>query len=173
MDINQEQIVEIITQHLDWFQTIGQEFAKSRFLVCASEYGMNENETDELMRIADGIQIKIEQSGSSISLDITYTDSPYLGIIQEGMEAPVTHGGESITLPSGSQVASNAVTNGVPLPDYAKEGEDVMGEVRTMMESLFRDAVSQAASDASNQISEIVLKPLVAQTLQNTLGGGS
>lgn len=166
MDINQEQVVEIIVQHLDWFQLLGQEFAKSRFLVCASEYGMNENESAELMRIADGIQIKIQANGTSISLGIEYVDSPYIGIIQEGMEAPVTHGGEETTLPDGSKVPSNAVTNGVELPQYAKEGEDVMGEVKEMMESLFREAINTAAGDASGDIAEIVLKPILAQHIQ-------
>lgn len=166
MDINQEQIVEIIVQHLDWFQLLGQEFAKSRFLVCASEYGMNENESAELMRIADGIQIKIQANGTSISLGIEYVDSPYIGIIQEGMEAPVTHGGEETTLPDGSKVPSNAVTNGVELPQYAKEGEDVMGEVKEMMESLFREAINTAAGDASGDIAETVLKPILAQHIQ-------
>ena len=165
-------IASIIQPKLVGWQTTGQNFAKQRFLVNADEFGANAQEREELMNIADGIACTISSDGGSVALQIEYGHSPYLDIIQNGMPAPVTHGGGEITLPSGETELSRAATSGVELPWYSKAGEDVMGEVSTMLQSLFRDAVQDAIGESRSEIVEAA-KTVLIPNLQMALGGGS
>ena len=175
MDIDNARIAEILLPHLDWFKLLAQEFAKSRFLVNASEYGMNDKESEELMKIADGINISLSSGGSSLQLEITYGESPYLNIIENGMSAPLAGGDNGVvTNPDGSQEPSEVPEPlwGNPIDSYAKEGEDVMGEVKEMLTSLFRDAVVQAAGEARPEIIETI-RPELVRHVQQSIGGAA
>ena len=162
MDIN---IAPIIAENLADWNITAQNFAKTRFLVNAEEFGSNADERAELMSISESITCSIINEGNTVSLQIDYGTSPYLDIIQGGMPAPETHGGGSIELPSGDQAPSNAVTSGVPLPWYSKAGEDVMGEVATMLHDLFKQAVQAAVSNSKDAIAEQVKTYLVPHEL--------
>ena len=165
-------IASIIQPKLAGWQITGQNFAKTRFLVNADEFGANDAEREELMNIADGITCSVQSDGKSVSLHIEYGQSPYLDIVQNGMPAPVTHGGGEITLPSGETEPSNAATSGVELPWYSKTGEDVMGEVATMLQQLFRDAVMDAVRESRSEIADAAKTYLIPH-LQLALGGVS
>lgn len=163
-------LADILAAKVESFQTTAVNFAKSRFLVCASEYGMNDKESEELMTIAESIRCTIQNEGDAFSLNIEYGDSPYLNIIEHGMEAPLTGGDGGIAHnPDGSTYRSNVPVQfqGNPIESFAKQGEDVMGEVRMMLTDLFRNAILEAVSESKQEIADTY-----RSEIQNRLGGG-
>lgn len=154
MDID---IVSIVLPKVQSWQSTAINFASTRFLVAASEFGMNDKESAELLKIAEGIQCEIFANGSSIGLNITYGHSPYLDIIQNGMPAPLSGGDGGIAHnPDNSTYTSAVPANlqGQVLEGFAKEGEDVMGEVAMMLRDLFRDEVQSAVGESKTEIAE-------------------
>lgn len=172
MDTNID-IVSILMPRVQDFRMSAVNFAKSRFLVAASEFSSNEEETAELMSIADSITIDIFAEGSSVGMNIEYGHSPYLGIIQEGMETPLSGGsGGMVTLPDGSTRLSLVPEQlqGQELPEYSKAGQDVMGEVATMMKDLFRQAVEDSVQDSKPEIAEAFKTYLVPHIMGTRAG---
>lgn len=159
-------IVSIIMPKISGWQMTAINFAKSRFLVAASEYGMNDKESAELMNIADGITIEIFQEGNSVGMNINYGQSPYLDIIQNGMPAPLTGGdGGTAHNPDGSTYQSNVpvILQGQPIESFAKQGEDVMGEIGTMISDLFRQEIIACVDESHAELGEALKIYLVPQ----------
>ena len=162
-------IIDVIKDSVQDFTILAQNFAKSRFLVLTTEFGQNQEELDALNHLADRIRCNINKTDSGVSLSIEYDDDyEYLNVIQEGMDAPLTGGNNGIvTNPDGSTEQSKVPQTlwGTPLEQYAKEGEDVIGEIRTMLTDLFKDRVQEAVSESKQKITDIV-KPYITNELQ-------
>jgi len=172
MDID---IMSIILPYVESYKTTLIEFAKSRFLVAAQEFGMNEKETAELSAIADSINVEIVSGGSSIDFNITFGTSPYLDIIQNGMPAPLSGGNGGIaTNPDGTSYVSDVPIpfQGEPIESFSKTGQDVIGEIGTMAVNIGRDIVSDAANAANTEIAQAVVVYMQPHLL-NLAGGGS
>lgn len=150
---------------------MAENFARSRFLLAAMEYGQNEDESSAQEKIASGIKCRIEQTESGLSLDIDYDDNDtgnYLNIIQNGMPAPVTGGaGGFVHNPDGSTETSKVPPElwGNVIPQFAKSGSDVLGEVRNMLSQLFADEVRAIVSDSKSEIAAIA-KSYILQEMQ-------
>lgn len=138
-------IADILASEVESWKDTARNFASSRFLVAASEYGMNKDESEELMKIAEGIDISIIPTEDSFRLDIHYRYSPYLDIIQESMDASLTN---------------------------RKDKIDVMGEVAEMIQPLFENAIEQAVSDNKTKSTK-TLKIVLIPEFQMLIGGDS
>lgn len=131
-------IIALIASKAQDYQSMAENFAKSRFLLASIEYGQNEDETRALEKIASGIKCKISQTESGITMDIDFDGNDagnYLEIIESGMPAPVTGGaGGFVHNPDGSTETSKVPPElwGNPIPEFAKSGSDVLGEVKNM-----------------------------------------
>ena len=171
-DVNK--VISLIANKAQGYQTMAQNFAKSRFLLAAIEYGQNEDETEALEKIADGIKCIITPTSAGVTLDVDFDDSDqgnYLEIIQHGMPAPVTGGaGGFVHNPDGSVETSEVPPSlwGNPIPEFAKTGSDVMEEVKTMLKQLFTDEVNNIVRDSREEIATIA-KTYVEQELQAAL----
>ena len=169
MDID---IVSIVMPKISGWQTTAINFAKSRFLVAASEFGMNDKESAELMNIADTISIEIFSEGKSVGININYGHSKYLDVIQNGMPAPLTGGDGGVAHnPDGSTYNSQVNPNfwGQPIESFAKQGEDVMGEISTMIKDLFRNELTMCVDESKSEITDAVKTYLIPNYLH--LGG--
>lgn len=143
-------IVNILAPEAEVWRDTARNFASSRFLVAASKYGMNKDESEELMRIAEGIEISITPTEDSYRLDIHYGYSPYLEAIQNRMDA--------------SLIGDNS--------KHTKTGEDVMGEIAEMIQPLFKDAITRIVTD--NKMKNVkTYKTVLIPELQMDIGGGS
>lgn len=158
MNIN-DQVIELIANDVQEFTEFARNFAKSRFAVLTTEFGSNQEELDAINHLADTIKVKINKTDSGVSLSVYYDDDyEYLDVIQNGMEAPLSGGNNGIvTNPDGSKTNSNVPRNlwGQPLDEYAKEGEDVIGEIRMMLTDIFKERVQEAVTECKPQIANI------------------
>lgn len=165
-------VVSIILPELDTYTSFAQNFAKSRFLINASEYNTNEKEAEELNKISEGIRCELTSDGSSVSLSILYDDNnEYLHIIQKGMEAPLTGGDNGIaTNPDGTQYHSKVPKQlwGNEIESYAKPAEDVKGEVKMMLHDLFMQRVQEVISENKVEIAKQI-KPYIEKEIQSIL----
>ncbi len=170
------EIMNILLPRVQEFKDTAINFAKSRFVVAADEFGSNSEERAELDSIAESISVEIfSDGGNSVGMNIKYGHSPYLDIIQNGMPAPLSGGdGGMVTEPDGSQRPSLVPEQlqGQTLPEYSKTGKDVMGEVATMMQDLFKAAVQEAVSNSKQDIGNYISKTYLIPQLQSAMGGG-
>ena len=104
-------------------------------------------------------------------MDVDYDDNDtgnYLNIIQNGMPAPVTGGaGGFVHNPDGSTETSKVPPElwGNVIPQFAKSGSDVLGEVRNMLSQLFADEVKTIVSNSKSEIAAIA-KSYILQEMQ-------
>lgn len=166
-------VLPIISEKLDGFEDFAKRFAESRFLVATSEYGSNAEETAALEQIAENIVCNLSTVGNGFSLnvDIGSNNHPYLNIIQEGMDAPLTGGDNGyVTLPDGSTRLSNVPEQlwGNPLPEYAKVGMDVVEEIRTMLTDLLVDQINDAVAASKEQIAQAA-RTHISQAINNVI----
>lgn len=162
-------IIELISSEAHKYQQMAENFAKSRFLLASIEYGQNEDEAQALEKIADGIKCTISSVSTGLTLDIDFDNNDaghYLDVIQGGMGAPVTGGeGGFVHNPDGSTETSKVPPElwGNPIPEFAKQGSDVLGEVRMMLQQLFADEVRNIVQEQKPQIATLVKNYLVAE----------
>ena len=162
-------IVRLITEKACEYQTMAQNFARSRFLLAAIEYGQNEEETKALEKIAGGIRCAIAPSATGVSLDIDFDDKDqgnYLEIIEHGMPAPITGGeGGFVHNPDGSIETSNVPPElwGEPIPEYAKAGSSTLEEVKAMLSQLFADEVQRITKESKQEIAGIAKEYLISE----------
>lgn len=153
-----DRIIDIISNQVQDFTEFAQNFAKSRFAVLTTEFGENQEELDAIDYLVSKIKCNIQRTDSGVSLFIGYDeDYEYMNVIQEGMEAPLTGGNNGIvTNPDGSTTYSNVPPQlwGTPIEQYAKEGEDVIGEIKMMLTDLFKERVQEAVSECKSQIAK-------------------
>ena len=166
-----EQIIKIITDHIQDFTEFAQSFAKSRFAVLTTEFGSNQKELDALDYLASKIKCSIKETGSGVSLSVDYDeDYEYFDVIQQGMEAPLTGGNNGVvTNPDGSTTHSNVPEQlwGTPIEEYAKEGEDVIGEIKMMLTDLFKERVQEAVSECRSQIADVAKAYIIKEVNQH------
>lgn len=167
-------IIQMIAAKAQEYQTLAESFAKSRLLLASVEYGQNEEESSALEKIANGIKCKVVATETGVGLDIDFDDNDpgnYLEIIQHGMPAPVTGGaGGFVHNPDGSIETSKVPPTmwGELIPEFAKTGTDVLGEVREMLSQLFADEVRNIVQGSHQEIAEIA-KAYVIQEINAAL----
>lgn len=165
------QVAALIANKAKDLVPLMEEFAKSRFLVAASEYGENEDELEALQKISDAIKCTVADTGSGVSLSIDYDDADhgnYLDIIQNGMGAPLTGGTNGVVRePDGGTRLSKVPEQlwGNPVEEYAKEGFDVIGEMKEMLQKLFADNIRDLVSQSKSEIAGLA-KPVIVQELR-------
>ena len=167
---NTSAVISLIASKAQGYRSMAEGFARSRFQLASIEYGQNEDEMLALEKIAAGIKCNIEQTATGVSLNIDFDDKDqgnYLEIIEHGMPAPVTGGaGGFVHNPDGSTETSKVPPElwGKPIPEFAKTGSDVLGEVKTMLSDLFfeevRHVVAASNYEIAAQAKDYVLKEL-------------
>lgn len=166
-EINGSAIASIIADDVLSFEPMATNFAKSRFMVLASEFGSNEKEAAEVQKIADAVQCVIKQDGDGFSLDIDFPDnSNYLEIIQNGEPKPVAGGSGGVAHnPDGSPYRSAVPRQfwGNVLDSLAKVGINIIGEIKTMLTGLFRDHVQSVVSSHKSDIAALFKIPMLKQ----------
>lgn len=140
------------------FKMIGEAFAKTRFMVAASEYGDNPDEQHALAQISDAFRCDVVETAEGVRL-VFDTDNGdpgnYLNIIEEGMPPPLSGGNNGIvTLPDGSTRPSRVPEqlHGQPIEEYAEPASDVINELETMLGDLFADHVHNVIGESRNEI---------------------
>lgn len=148
---------------------MAESFAKSRFLLASIEYGQNDEESEALQKIADGIKCTISGTPDGLSLSVNYSDNDqgnYLEIVEGGMPAPYAGGdGGIVHNPDGTFEKSNVNPNfwGTRLDSLAKPGSETLAEVNRMLTDLFRDEVQSIVSDSKQEIAAMAKEYIVQE----------
>ena len=174
----QEDFLNIIKGKISGLEQFAEQIGKSRFAVYRTEtYAGNEKEEAEFDAIMNAFKCKIQQNGNSFSL-FFYMDEHnpggYLEIIDAGMEAPLAGGKGGIsTNPDGStyDTPTPRYRWDEPVPEYAKPGSGVIGEVYTIVRDLFQTEFRQAVADSKQEIMALV-KDYVAERIHAAAAGG-
>lgn len=167
-------IISLIAAKAMGYKDMAESFAKSRFLLAATEYGENDEEMEALQKIADGIRCNIFATPSGVSLSVDYDDNDqgnYLEIIEQGMPAPYAGGdGGIVHNPDGTFKVSEVNPNfwGTRLDMLSKPGSDTLEEVNRMLGDLFRDEVQNIVSESRGEIAQAA-KNYIVQELQTAL----
>lgn len=148
----------LIAERSRGFKTVGEAFAKTRFMVAASEYGDNPDEQHALAQISDAFRCDIVATPEGVRLMFdTDNNDPgnYLSIVEGGMPPPLSGGNNGIvTLPDGSTRRSRVPEQlqGQPIEEYAEPASDIMDELETMLGDLFADYVNNAVDESKSDI---------------------
>lgn len=148
----------LIAERSRGFKTVGEAFAKTRFMVAASEYGDNPDEQHALAQISDAFRCDIVATSEGVRLMFdTDNNDPgnYLSIVEGGMPPPLSGGNNGIvTLPDGSTRRSRVPEQlqGQPIEEYAEPASDIMDELETMLGDLFADYVNNAVDESKSDI---------------------
>lgn len=171
MDMNNEAIVAVIVNSGQWIADSANAIFMAQWASAASA-AQNELERAEYEKIAESMQYSLDQDGSTIKLKSQEKDvSPYLSVIENGMDAPLSGGRNgTVTNPDGSVRPTNVPQAlwGTPLPEYAKEPNPVTDGIKQMLKSLVPQWIRETVSGAKTEIAQII-KPRIAKELQAAL----
>lgn len=163
----QKEVNALILSKVGAYELIATQFAKSRFLVQTQQYGTNQDQLDQLMKLQQSVYVKVSVKDNSISFKLDFQNpSPYLHIIQMGMPPPLTGGKDGIvTMPDGSTRPTNVPQSlwGQPIPQYAKPAKDVIGNINTMLMQLISQFVHQCIQNSQAQIAALVKKEVMLE----------
>lgn len=164
-ELDGSSIAGIIAGDVMSFEPMATNFAKSRFMVLATEYSGNEKEAAEVERLANAVLCSISQSGSGFSLNTEFQEnSNYFEIMTNGMPAPLAGGSGGIAHnPDGSTYHSNVPPHlwGTVLEELAKTGTDIVGEIKMMLTDLFRNRVQEAVNNNKPSIAQLAKQVLM------------
>lgn len=171
MAMNDEMIAEIVVRNGQWIADSATQLRRSQWASAASA-ATNEKEQAEYERIAESSRYDLNQNGSSVVLKETDVDeSPFQKNVEEGMEPPLSGGHNGIvTNPDGSTEPSRVPRQlwGTPLPEYAKEPNEVSEGVKKMLQTLVPGWVNDAVDDSQEEIAA-ALKGEISSLLQAAL----
>ena len=161
----------LIAERSRGFKTVGEAFAKTRFMIAASEYGDNPDEQHALAQISDAFRCDIVATSEGVRLMFdTDNNDPgnYLSIVEGGMPPPLSGGNNGIvTLPDGSTRPSRVPEQlqGQPVEEYAEPASEIMEQLTSMLRDLFADYVRNVIHESKKDIA-IQAQQLVEQKIQ-------
>lgn len=171
MAIDNSILATCVYQNARWIENTATQLYISQWASAASA-AQNPKEQAEYAKIAEAIQYRLILNGSSLSLSKEEKKiSPYIEIIEEGMDAPLSGGSGGLAKnPDGTMYASKVPVQlwGTEIPEYAKEPNPVSEGIHSMLMSLVPEWINDTCNSCKPEIAEI-LKP----EIMNILYGGA
>ena len=133
----------------------------------AANMAKNEKELAEYEKIKNSKKYSFVQKGSTVVLEEQEKDtSPFLAIIEGGMEAPPAGGSNgTVTNPDGSTYQSQVPPSlwGTPLPEYAKDPNPISEGVQIMLQTLVPQWVRDTVASSKGDIATICRNEVISR----------
>ena len=163
--ITNSSVFNIISTQIKNFESFAENFAKSRFVIFASEFNTNEKESKAIEELTENIKCQILIDDNGASLQVTFDKkNEYLEIMESGMQPPLYGGDGGIAHNPDGQVYRSKVPSqfwGQAIPELAKEGINILSEVKTMLKDIFENFIKETFENNKQKIGELIKQEII------------